>query len=149
MFAFTGYPNEKGFLGKIVSAFFQAQDRSDAEHKAFRAIAPALSNWSAHLDIPLEIVQRETKELATGNIQTSIVVPYLEAPFAVAPTHRPSNDFRGYSSLYREALSCSSSVYCFICFYKIIEGLRARRTRLERAARRSGMTHAAPAEVLP
>jgi len=149
-FRFTGYPNPKGFLGKIVSAPFPANNRNDAEQKAYRAIAPALSNWSAHLDIPLEIVQRETKELNTGNIQTSFVMPYREAPFAVAPTQQATNEFRGYIGLYREALNSSSSVYQFLCLYKIIEGLRARRTRLERAARRSGgAAPAVPAELLP
>lgn len=148
-FMFSGFPNDRGFLGKFVSAPFPAESRHDAEQKAFRAIAPALSNWSAHLDIPLEIVQREAKEVATGNTQMSFLPPYVEAPFAVAPTHQPSNEFRGYVSLYREALSSSTTVYCFLCFYKIIEGLRARRTRLERAARRSGTSYAPPSEVFP
>jgi hypothetical protein len=148
-FVFSGYPNEKGFLGKFVSAPFRAKNRHDAEHKAFRAIASALSNWSAHLDIPLEIVQRETKEVITGNTQTSFVPPYVEAPFAVAPMHQPSNEFRGYISLYREALGSSSTVYSFLCLYKIIEGLRARRTRLERAARHGGTSYSSVPEVFP
>ncbi len=148
-FQFTGYPNDKGFLGKFVSVPFRADNRNDAEHKAFRALATALSNWSAHLDIPLEIVQRETMEIATGNIQVSTVPPYLEAPFAVAPTDNTSNEYRGYVSLYREALSSSSTVYRFLCFYKIIEGLRARRTRLERAAHRRGTSYSLPAEMFP
>lgn len=50
----------------------------------------------------------------------------MEAPFAVAPADQPSNEFSGYVSLYREALSSSSTVYSFLCLYKIIEGLRAR-----------------------
>jgi hypothetical protein len=148
-FVFTGFPNQRGFLGKIVSAPFQADNRNDAEHKAFRAIATALSNWSAHLDIPLEIVQREAKEVSTGNIQMSFVPPFVEAPFAVAPTDQPSGEFRGYISLYREALSSSSTVYSFLCLYKIVEGLRARRTRLERAARRSGSSYTPPSEEFP
>lgn len=101
------------------------------------------------MDIPLEIVQRETKEVATGNIQTNTVSPYAEAPFAVTPADQPSNEFRGYISLYREALGSSSIVYRFLCFYKIIEGLRARRTRLERAARRRGTSYSVPAEEFP
>jgi hypothetical protein len=148
-FQFRGYPNEKGFLGKFVSDPFRADSRNNAEHKAFRALATALSNWSAHLDIPLDIVQRETIEVATGNVQTGIVPPYLEAPFAVAPTNNPSNEYKGYVSLYREALSSSSTVYRFLCFYKIIEGLRARRTRLERTANRGGASYSVPAEVFP
>ncbi len=148
-FVFSGYPNDKGFLGKLVSTPFRADNRHDAEHKAFRAIAPALSNWSAHLDIPLEIAERETKEVVTGNTQMSFVPPFIEAPFAATPTDQPSNEFRGYISLYREALSSSSTVYSFLCFYKIIEGLRARRTRLERAARRSRTSYSIPSEVFP
>jgi SEC-C motif len=148
-FQFSGHPNDKGLLGKFVSVPFRADNRNDAEHKAFRALATALSNWSAHLDIPLEIVQRETMEVATCNIQTTIVPPYLEAPFAVAPTDNTSNEYRGYVSLYREALSSSSTVYRFLCFYKIIEGLRARRKRLERAAYRSGASYSPPVEVFP
>jgi hypothetical protein len=148
-FQFSGHPNDKGFLGKFVSVPFRADNRNNAERKAFRALATVLSNWSAHLDIPLEIVQRETMEVATGNIQTTIVPPYLEAPFAVAPIDNTSNEYRGYVSLYREALSSSSIVYRFLCFYKIIEGLRPRRTRLERAARRRGEPYSPPVEVFP
>lgn len=148
-FSFTAYPNEKGFLGKIVCSPFRAESRSDAEYKAFDAIAPALSNWSVHLDIPLEVAQRETKELATGNIQTSLVTPFLEAPFAVAPIDQPSDEYRGYASLYREALGCNSTVYRLLCFYKIIESLRARRTRMTKAARRGGAPYAVPTEILP
>ena len=148
-FMFTGHPNPKGFLGKLVSAPFKAQSRDDAENKAFRAVSPALSNWSAHLDLPLEIVQRDTKELSTENVQASLTTAYLETPFAVAPTQQPSNEFRGYISLYREGLGSSSTVYRFLCFYKIIEGLRARRKRLERSARKSGAAHTVPKETLP
>jgi hypothetical protein len=51
-FEFTGFPNEKGFLGKVVSEPFHANDRNDAERKGYDALIPALSNWSVHLDIP-------------------------------------------------------------------------------------------------
>jgi hypothetical protein len=62
-FQFTGFPNEKGYLGKLVTAPFKAKDRAHAEGIAYRAIASSLSNMSLHLDIPLEIGVRETKEL--------------------------------------------------------------------------------------
>lgn len=148
-FTFTGYPNKKGFLGKVISDPFVANDRQDAKRKAYRALASSLSNWAAHLDIPIEIYQVDTVEMATGNTQMSQTNPYLEAPFAVTPTAQMLPDFRGYAGLYREALSTSSSVYRFLCLYKIIEGLHARRVRLAREAKRNGVTITPPIEILP
>jgi len=148
-FEFTGYPNEKGFLGKIVSAPFRAKNRNDAEQKAYRVLSGSLSNISIHQDIPLEIVQRETVELLTGNTQTSISIPFLEAPLAIAPTAQPSTEFRGYASLYREALGTASTVYRFLCLYKIVEAIKARRTRALRQAKRAGVPAPTHQEVLP
>jgi hypothetical protein len=67
-FEFTGFPNEQGFLGKVVSEPFHANDRNDAERKAYDALGPALSNWSVHLDIPLEVQIIETMELRNENV---------------------------------------------------------------------------------
>lgn len=83
-FEFKGFPNDKGFLGKLVTTPFQAKSRAHAEEIAYRAIASPLSSMSLHLDIPLEVGHRETKELATGSIQISFVSPYLEAPMAIS-----------------------------------------------------------------
>lgn len=149
VFTFTGYPNAKGFLGKLISDTFKARDRQDAKRKAYRALAPSLSNWSAHLDIPLEIFQVDSTEIATGNSQVSHTNPYWEVPFATTPTAELKADFRGYAGLYREALASSSTVYRFLCFFKIIEGLRARRKRIEREAKKQGATVANVKEMLP
>jgi len=88
-FEFTALPNEKGFFGKVVSEPFQANDRNDAERKAYDALAPALSNWSVHLDIPLEAHLIETIELRTENVGIRVVQPFLEAPFSVQGTPPP------------------------------------------------------------
>lgn len=76
-FEFIGLPNEKGFLGKIVTAPFQAKDRGHAEEIAYCALASPLSNMSLHLDIPLEIGYRETKELSNGSVSISFVSPWV------------------------------------------------------------------------
>ena len=148
-FQFTGYPNADGFLGKIESSAFMAQNRNDGERKAYRALASSLSNWSVHLDIPLEVYQIDTVELSTGNTQMSMTNPYWEAPFAVAPAVELKPEFRGYAGLYREALGSSSTVYRYLCFYKIIEGIRIRRARLAAEARVAGRPPARYNEVLP
>jgi len=148
-FVFRGAPNKRGVLGKLISEPFNANSRRDAEERAFRALSPSLSNWSVHLDVPLEICQRETCEITTGNVQTSIVTPHFQAPFAVLPAAQSLPEFRGLASLYREALNTNSAVYQFLCFYKIVEALRARRKRLQRRAKKLGTPYSLPIEVLP
>lgn len=43
-FVFSGIPNDRGFLGKIVSKPFTALNRNDAQTKAYRAISGSLSD---------------------------------------------------------------------------------------------------------
>jgi len=148
-FEFMGLPNSKGFLGKIESNSFEANDLFDAERKSYRALAPSLSCWSVHLDIPINIYQMETTELRTGNTQMTLLRAHREVPFAVTPVAELRPEFRGYAGLYREALGSNSPVYRFLCFYKIIEGIRARRVRRARQAKKAGTEFICPAEVLP
>src|SRR5713226_2125619 len=54
-FIFDGKPNAEGYLGKLVSEPFDAQSFDDALRKAYHAVAPSLSNWSAHLDVPVYV----------------------------------------------------------------------------------------------
>jgi hypothetical protein len=146
---FEGYPNEKGFLGKIVLESIEAQGFADAELKAYRALAPSLSNWSLVRDVPMHIAQIDSTEIATGNARTSIVNPYLQAAWAVPGTGTMSEEFRRYASLYREALSSNSSAYQFLCFFKMIEAIMARRGRLNAEARREGRAPRRSIERLP
>lgn len=140
-FEFIGTANQKGFLGKITSRPIQARDRFHAEEIAFRALAPSLSEFSLQLDIPLEIAQIETKDLSTESCHVTITVPFFDVPMIVAPLSRTEPDFRGVASLYREALNSNSPVYQFLCLFKIIEALRARRKRLLRAAKATNVGH--------
>ena len=149
-FEFTGFPNERGFLGKVVSKPFQATDRDDAEHRAYAALVPSLSNWSVHLDIPLEVQIIETMELRTENVGIRIVQPFLEAPFAVEGNPPPyDSEFAHYASMYREALNSNSPVYRFLCLFKIIEGIRVRRARLGKEAGGDREKCVRPMEVIP
>jgi hypothetical protein len=148
-FAFSGLPNERGFLGKLVSEPFDATGFHDAEQKAHRALAPSLSNWAVHLDIPLSVVQTESVEERTGNTQTSILTPYFEVPLAIRPTANLPPEFRGYASLYREALNSNSSVYQFLCLFKMIEAMLKRRARLGAEARKAGKQFTRQHETIP
>lgn len=149
-FEFTGLPNERGFLGKVVSEPFHATDRYDAERRAYDALGPSLSNWSVHLDIPLDVQVIETMELRTESVGIRIVQPFLEAPFAIEGTPPPhDSEFGHYASMYREALNSNSSVYRFLCLFKIIEGIRVRRARLGKEAKSDQAKCVRPMERIP
>ena len=149
-FEFIGTANRKGCLGKITSRPIRARDRFHAEEVAFRALAPSLSEFSLHLDIPLEIAQIETKELSTESCHVTITVPFFDVPMIVSPQSRTEPDFRGVASLYREALNSNSPVYEFLCLFKIIEALRARRKKLQRAAKAANVAYTnVPPENFP
>lgn len=148
-FEFIGYPNEGGFLGKIEARVMAAANFNDAEQKSHSALAPSLSHWSIHLDVPLHVQQIDITELRTGNTRVTFSNPFLEVPFAVTPTATIGTGFRNQASLYREALESSSPVYRFLCFFKVMEGIRASRVRMERAAKREGKPFVRPTEAVP
>ena len=137
-FQFTGFPNERGFLGRVESDPFQADGFNDAEQKGYRALVPSLSYWSAELDIPLNVSQVESTECATGNKQTSLLPAYPGVPWSVMPTAQLEHEFLGCASIYREALNANSPPYRYLCLYKIVEGIRARRYRLAAEAKQLG-----------
>ena len=130
-FLFYGYPNDKGFLSKIVVENVKALNFQDAQAKAYNALAPTLSRISLLLDVPLHISNNVVTELSTNNHMSSLKLPYLAKtapPFENYQLHTESSKF---ASLYREALNSNSSNYQFLCFYKIIEGIRdVRRQRV-------------------
>jgi Methylamine utilization protein MauJ/SEC-C motif len=137
-FRFTALPNERGFLGKVESDPFLADGFNDAEQKAYRALVPSVSYWSAELDIPLSVCQVESTETTTGNKQTSVLPAYPTVPLVGVPWAQLEHEFLGFASLYREALNTNSPPYRYLCLYKVIEGVRGRRGRLAAEAKRSG-----------
>jgi hypothetical protein len=148
-FTFTGFPNERGFLGKLESDPFPASSFNDAERLAYRALVPTLSHWSVQLDIPLNTYKVESTEERTGNKQTSVNTAYMQAPWAITANANLDPEFLACASFYRESLNSNSRPYSYLCLFKIIEGIRNRRIRLQRKAKRDGTSFALPAEVVP
>jgi Methylamine utilization protein MauJ/SEC-C motif len=146
--AFTGYPDASGFLSRLVGRC-HARDFLNAHRKAFRAVAPALSNWSLQLDIPIFVYQVDLTEIASGAKRMTFNPPFQTSPLVLRPNAELKPDFRGYAGLYREALNSNSQVYQYLCFFKIIESVRKRRKRLGGEARARGEAFSRPPEVLP
>jgi hypothetical protein len=135
---FTGYPNEKGFLGKIELPTIEANDFTDAWMIAYGAVAPWFSIISLYFDIPMSIYQSELTEIRTQSVRINILDPFVDTPLFQVPYEEITEEFRKYASLYREALNSNSPNYQFLCYYKIIEGIRKRRERLFREDRDKG-----------
>ena len=145
---FIGYPDASGFLSHLVGRC-QARDFQDAYRKAFRAVAPILSNWSLQLDIPVFVYQVDLTEMASGTKRMTFNRPFQTSPLALPSNAALNPDFRGYAALYREALNSNSLVYQFLCYFKIMESVRKRRERLGGEARARGETFLRPPEVFP
>jgi hypothetical protein len=147
---FRGLPNKKGFLGKLVLDEVESTDLKAAYRTASGAIGSFLSASSIYSDIPLNIYQADVTELRTGNAALFCVNSYRDAAPGRLPEDALPPDFRLYASLYREALNSNSPRYQFLCFFKIIEGIRSRHARKIAEARDHGVPIPPKArEVIP
>jgi hypothetical protein len=145
---FDGYPNPAGFLGRMVTTI-NATDFKDAEVRTYQALNPTLSNISAHLDVPFWIWRAHVTEVATGAVEITVNNPFPNVPFALRATGNLSKEFRAFVSLYREGLSSNSAAYAYLCFFKIAEGIRERRQRLDKEAVARGEKPGRAVERIP
>jgi hypothetical protein len=146
---YSGKPNDKGFLSGFAVYPFEAKSFQDAYVGAYQRVAPTLSAWSAHLDVPLNVFQVDVLELASGNSMIGYVNPFPEIPLAVEPGLHSDKDLGALTSVYREALNSSSLLYQYLCFFKIAEALNDRRLSREKKAARGGPAYSAPTEKVP
>ncbi len=130
-FVFEGWPDRAGFLAKLQTQAFQANNRNDAEMRATKAAQSVLSEYAANLDIPLQIDLIEVTEMATANKSLTLIAPFLGGGSS-APIEAYDPEFANLAALYREALISNTPAYRYLCFYKILEASRKRRERLGR-----------------
>jgi hypothetical protein len=144
-----GYVNDKGRLARLEAPSFHADNFPDAFLAANRAAAFLLSRLAVRLNVPLAIVETETYELTTGICQLQITEPFHGATLPDHLDAEVPEEFAFYASLYREGLDSDSIGYQFLCFFKIIEGLNARRIRLAENLPRDGANPSRKRECLP
>jgi len=130
-----GYVNATGRLSTLVISNLSAVKFSDAAAKAEAVANRFLSQLAVRFHVPLVTTRVEIREVSTSNLRVSLIMPFGDA--VVAPFNLPyaSTDTDLYLSLYREALNTTSVAYRFLCMYKIIEGIEARRARLGSAVK--------------
>lgn len=145
---FHGYPNEAGFLGKLITDPFVVANRAVAERIASTAINWLLSNLSSQLDIPLIIEAVEVTEVATQAKSISFAAAFSPVSMAVRAVETINDpEFEHAVALYREALNSNTPVYRFLCFYKILELSKKRRQGL--GASNPAAMQARPGERIP
>ncbi len=145
---FVGYPNTKGYLGRMVTTI-PAKGFRDASIKAYRAIAPSLSNWAVHLDAPMWIWRTFIQSVETESIEIQMRSSFANVPLATNSTGTMCKEFRAFASLYREGIGSSNPAYEFLCLYKISEGIRRRRDRITAEVLAKGETPSRPVERVP
>jgi hypothetical protein len=127
--AFKGLPNENGYLGKLVVDELIANDFNNAESRAYESLAPFLSAWSLHLDIPVNVHTIQVTELSSNVTSVRARAPHFEMTFGGGITPLLSDEFCHHASVYREGMNTNSPFYRFLCFFKIIESIIARRSK--------------------
>lgn len=146
---FVGMPNDRGFLGKLVVEELFAANFHEAEAQAYEALAPFLSAWSLHLDIPVHVETIQVTNLQTLTNSLRVRTPQFEMTFAGGLSPILTDDFCQYASLYREGMNSNSNFYRFLCFYKIIESIPFRRSRTNAAAREARVPVRRFREIIP
>ena len=144
-----GYVNGKGRLAKVVAPQVQAKSFSDAELQAERALSRVLSQFAVRFNIPTLIERIESVERATKTIRFGVRAPFLTATFPDNLETGATAESMFYASLYHEALKSNSEIYQFLCFYKIVEALLARRRRIAEECKRNGREVSSKDEVFP
>jgi hypothetical protein len=120
-----GVANEHGRLGKV-SVGLPAASFHEAETIALDAAFPFLSSLAFNLDIPLRLTQIDVMQLSTRNSSMTYSCPYTElVPSGGEYLNSPY--IQSLLSLYREGINSYSPNYQFLCWYKIVEGINAKR----------------------
>jgi hypothetical protein len=143
-----GHPDKDGFLGKLVCEL-EADNNDAAESEAYGSVAPFLSAWSMNADIPIHVETIQTTNLTTHTSSLRVVSPHFDMNFGAGVHPFFRDEFCQYASIYREGLNSNSSFYRFLCFYKIIESLIAKRGREGAANKQAGQDPKRPYEVVP
>ena len=148
-FRFECLANDEGFLGKAI-ADLRAQNVQGAENEAYGALAPFLSAWSLNLDVPVHIETIQVTDLTTHVSSLRSRTPHFEMNWGgggMLPFFQ--DEFCQYASVYREGLNTNSPFYRFLCFFKVIESIIARRGREAQTKRAAGEDLRRSYEVVP
>ncbi len=151
VFEITESVNADGFIGKLQIESVMATGFFEARDIARKLLLPSISWYATHADIPLCIYQIDVMDLETEDFMIyRASKPYEPVVFAQGIRVLDVKEEPGaYASIYREGLNSNSHVYQFLCFFKIVDGLIARRAKMRTAAVARGERHTQRPERIP
>lgn len=91
----------------------------------------------------------QVTNLATHVSALRVLTPFFDMNWGSAPLPILDEQFSYYASIYREGLNSNSAFYRFLCFYKIIESLIAKRGREAAVKKSEGKDPRKAYEVIP
>jgi hypothetical protein len=120
-----GKANDDGRLSKL-TVQTPAQSFLEAENTAFGAISPFLSAIAFGLDLPIRAAQLDVTQASSHAHSMTYTCPYPIMPLTGAEQNNAPY-VQSLMSLYREGINSNSPNYQFLCWYKIVEGINAKR----------------------
>jgi len=141
--------NEHGRLSSA-TINLSASNFLDAETQAFDLVMPILSWWSFRYDTAVDIAAYNLIEEQTQaqKWMFNLVGKVKALDFNIGGASHP--EYRSVFSAYREGNNSSNPFYQFLCFYKVIEGVRNLRDRRRKATLVAGESYREPPdEIIP
>ena len=133
---YTGFANSSGYLDRVETSEFEAENFKDALAKAYDGVAPLLSRVSVMLDIPLRIFTSIVTEKSSGNMITDLIPSYISKGGLQLTDFDIPDVLSGLLGIYRDGVNSNTPYYQFLCFYRIIEGLNVVKIRKERKSKK-------------
>jgi len=142
------FRNRHGRLARVEMRFL-ALNRRSAEQSAYDLVHPILSWWSYLHDVAIDTIGYEILEESTEIRSFHFNVIGSIKPFRLDHLSVSTPEHRAILSAYREALNATNVFYRFLCFYRVIEGIRKLREKRRRAALEAGEHYRDPGERIP
>jgi Methylamine utilization protein MauJ len=148
---FSLFPNSEGRLARV-DIRVRAEDLEEASNRAYSYVAALLSWWSFRYDVAIEIAAwRITEEgTQTFDVHTGLLGRTARLDVEAERANvEVSRSLRLLLSAYRDGLTSTSPLHQVVCFWRVMEGVWARRRRDFEAPTAAGTTVLEASERVP
>ncbi len=135
--------NKQGRLSQV-QIQGQADNLLHAEALAFNMVMPILSRWSFQHDVAVDVAAYQVLEERTGVQKWVLHQLGKEKMLDITERGLSKPEYRTVFAAYREGANSRNPFYQFLCFYKVIEGVRNLRKQHRAATIASGGQYREP-----
>ncbi len=120
--------NDQGRLSRV-QIQVQADNILQAEQEAFNLVMPILSRWSFQHDVALDVIAYQVLEERTNVQKWTFNLLGKVKTLDINERGFSKPEYRTFFAAYREGANSSNPFYKFLCFYKVIDGVRKLRNQ--------------------